>query len=138
MQNQLRILLVEDNAVNRTLAVRLLEKRGHAVTVAGDGRAALEALEKDSFDLVLMDVQMPVMDGLEATRAIRAKEKQTGGHLPVVAMTAHALKEDQERCLSAGMDDYVSKPIRTSELFAAIDRATLKFPHTATSPVVGG
>ena len=126
IQNHLHILLVEDNAVNSTLAIRLLEKRSHTVHLAGNGRAALEALEKDSFDLVLMDVQMPIMDGLEATRAIRAKEKSTGERLPIVAMTAHALKDDQERCLAAGMDGYVSKPIRTAELFAAIDRAISK------------
>jgi two-component system sensor histidine kinase/response regulator len=120
-QNQVRILLVEDNAVNQTLAVRLLEKRGYAVAVAGDGRAALTALEKDCFDLVLMDIQMPGMDGFEATTAIREKERRTGGHIPIVAMTAHALKGDQERCVAAGMDGYVSKPIRTSELFSAIE-----------------
>jgi signal transduction histidine kinase/DNA-binding response OmpR family regulator len=132
-QNRGHILLVEDNAVNQTLAVRLLEKRGFAVSVAGDGRAALELLEKESFDLVLMDVQMPVMDGFEATAAIRKKEKLTRGHIPVVAMTAHAFKSDQERCLSAGMDHYLSKPIRTSELFAVIDRALARSPATGAS-----
>jgi PAS domain S-box-containing protein len=116
-----RILLAEDNTVNQTLAVRLLEKRGYSVTVAADGRAAVEAFEKQQFDVVLMDIQMPGMDGFEATAAIRGKEKLTGGHVPIIAMTAHALKGDQERCLSAGMDGYVSKPIRTSELFAAIE-----------------
>jgi PAS domain S-box-containing protein len=120
-QNRARILLAEDNAINQTLAVRLLEKRGYAVTVAGDGQAALKALEKDCFDLVLMDIQMPGMDGFEATSAIRAKEQRVGGHIPIVAMTAHALKGDQERCIAAGMDGYVSKPIRTSELFSAIE-----------------
>lgn len=119
--NRARILLAEDNAVNQTLAVRLLEKRGYVVSVAGDGQAALTALETDSFDLVLMDIQMPGMNGFDATSAIRAKEKRTGGHIPIVAMTAHALKGDQERCISAGMDGYVSKPIRTSELFSAIE-----------------
>ena len=116
-----RILLAEDNAVNQTLAVRLLEKRGYSVMVAGDGRTAVEALEKHQFDVVLMDIQMPGMDGFEATAAIRAKEKLTGGHIPIIAMTAHALKGDQERCISAGMDAYVSKPIRTSELFSTIE-----------------
>jgi len=120
-QNRARILLAEDNAVNLTLAVRLLEKRGYEVSVAGDGQAAVAALEKDSFDLVLMDVQMPGMDGFEATAAIRAKEKLTGKHIPIIAMTAHALKGDKERCIAAGMDAYVSKPIRTSELFSAIE-----------------
>jgi two-component system sensor histidine kinase/response regulator len=115
------VLLAEDNAVNQTLAVRLLEKRKYTVIVAGNGGAAVEAFEKEHFDVVLMDIQMPGMDGFEATAAIRAKEKLTGGHVPIIAMTAHALKGNQERCLSAGMDGYVSKPIRTSELFATIE-----------------
>jgi len=115
-------LLAEDNAVNRTLAVRLLEKRGYTVSVAVNGRAALAAFEQEHFDFVLMDVQMPEMDGFEATAGIRAKEKSTGGHIPIIAMTAHSLKGDQERCLAAGMDGYVSKPIRTSELFATIEK----------------
>jgi two-component system sensor histidine kinase/response regulator len=115
-----RILLAEDNLVNQKLALRLLEKRGFDVTVVGDGRAALDALEANSFDAILMDIQMPEMDGFEATAAIRAKEKSTGAHIPIIAMTAHALKGDQERCLEAGMDAYVSKPIRTAELFRII------------------
>jgi signal transduction histidine kinase/CheY-like chemotaxis protein len=120
-QNRARILLAEDNAVNQTLAVRLLEKRGYVVCVAGDGHAAVAALEKDTFDLVLMDIQMPGMDGFEVTSAIRKKEERTGRHIPIVAMTAHALIGDQERCVAGGMDGYVSKPIRTSELFSAIE-----------------
>jgi two-component system sensor histidine kinase/response regulator len=116
------VLLVEDNPVNQKLAVALLEKRGFAVTTAGNGKVALAALEREPFDLVLMDVQMPEMDGLEATSAIREGEKSTGRHVPIIAMTAHALKGDQERCLAAGMDAYVSKPIRTSELFETIER----------------
>jgi two-component system sensor histidine kinase/response regulator len=120
-QNRARILLAEDNAVNQTLAVRLLEKRGYVVFVAGNGEAAVTALEKDYFDLVLMDIQMPGMDGFEATSLIRKKEEGTGRHIPIVAMTAHALKGDQERCIAAGMNGYVSKPIRTSELFSAIE-----------------
>ncbi|HEY6292655.1 MAG TPA: ATP-binding protein [Terriglobia bacterium] len=116
-----RILLAEDNPVNQTLTVRLLEKGGHAVTVAKDGREALAALEKQSFDLVLMDIQMPEMDGFEATAAIREREKETGDRLPVIAMTAHAMKGDQERCLAAGMDAYLSKPIRSDEMFAVIE-----------------
>src|SRR5262249_24746999 len=115
IQNHLHILLAEDNAVNSTLALRLLEKRDDTVCLARDGLAAMEALEKETVDLILMDVQMPVMDGLEATRAIRLKEQSSGKHIPIVAMTAHALKDDQERCLASGMDDYVSKPIRTAE-----------------------
>src|ERR1700730_12662381 len=110
--NHLRILLVEDNAENQVLATRLLEKRGHSVIVAGNGKEALAVLEKQSFDLVFMDVQMPEMDGFEATAAIRAKEKISGNHLPIIAMTAHAMVGDKERCLEAGMDDYITKPIR--------------------------
>jgi len=117
-----RVLLAEDNAVNQTLAVRLLEKRGYTVKVAGNGLVAVEAFEKEQFDIVLMDIQMPEMDGFQATEAIRAREKLTGGHVPIIAMTAHALKGDEERCISAGMDGYVSKPIRTSELYSAIER----------------
>ncbi|MGH9652602.1 MAG: response regulator, partial [Bryobacteraceae bacterium] len=124
----LRILLAEDNAVNQRLAQKLLEKRGHAVTLANDGREALELLERMTFDLVLMDVQMPHLDGFAATAAIRAEERQTGGHIPVIAMTAHAMKGDEERCLRAGMDGYVSKPIQPAALFAAIE---------AQSPRVG-
>jgi two-component system sensor histidine kinase/response regulator len=112
----LRVLLVEDNLVNQRLAVRLLEKRGHRVAVAATGLEALLALEKESFDLVLMDVQMPVMDGLEATAAIREKEKATGSRQAVVALTAHAMKGDREKCLAVGMDGYLTKPIRPQEL----------------------
>ena len=112
----LRVLLAEDNLVNQRLATRLLEKRGHRVVVAGSGREALEALEKESFDLVLMDVQMPEMDGFEATAMIREKEKRTGFHQQVIAVTAHAMKGDREKCMAQGMDGYMSKPIRPQEL----------------------
>jgi signal transduction histidine kinase/CheY-like chemotaxis protein len=112
----LRILLAEDNAVNQRLASRLLEKRGHSVVVAGNGREALDALEKGSFDLMFMDVQMPVMDGFEATEAIRKKEGAGGVRLPIVALTAHAMKGNREKCLAGGMDGYLSKPIRPQEL----------------------
>jgi two-component system sensor histidine kinase/response regulator len=112
----LRVLLAEDNAVNQRLAVRLLEKRGHRVVVANNGREAVEALEKESFDLVFMDVQMPEMDGLEATAAIREKEKSSGVHQPIIALTAHAMKGDREKCLAGGMDGYLTKPIRPQEL----------------------
>jgi two-component system sensor histidine kinase/response regulator len=122
-RRRLKVLVAEDNVVNQTLATRLLERRGFLVTVAGNGREALHALEKGSFDIALMDVQMPDMDGLQAVAEIRRMEKETGGHLPVIALTAHALKGDQERCLAAGMDDYISKPINKAELFAAIERA---------------
>jgi two-component system, sensor histidine kinase and response regulator len=110
------ILLAEDNAVNQKLAVRMLEKRGHTVTVAGNGKEAVAALQNHSFDLVLMDVQMPEMDGFEATAAIRALEKLSGNHLPIIALTAHAMVGDRDRCLAAGMDDYLTKPIQTEEL----------------------
>ena len=112
----LQVLLAEDNPVNQLLITRLLEKRGHSVVVAANGREALAALEKESYDLVFMDIQMPNMDGIEATAAIREKENGSGKHQPVIALTAHAMKGDQERCLDAGMDDYLSKPIRPQEL----------------------
>jgi two-component system sensor histidine kinase/response regulator len=101
--------------------VRLLEKEGHTVVVAGDGAKALEALETAQFDLILMDVQMPVMDGVEATAAIRERERSNGVHIPIVAMTAHAMSGDRQRFLSLGMDGYVSKPIRSGDLYDAID-----------------
>ena len=122
--NRLHVLLAEDNVVNQTLAMRLLEQRGYKVALAGDGLEALAAFEKESFDLILMDIQMPEMDGFEATIAIRQKEKSTGLHIPIIAMTAHALKGDQDRCLAVGMDGYVSKPIRTAEMFALIEKLT--------------
>jgi CheY-like chemotaxis protein len=117
----LRVLLAEDNPVNQRLATRLLEKRGHRVAVAVNGREVLEALEKESFDLVLMDVQMPELDGIEATAAIREKEKSSGVHQAVIALTAHAMKGDRERCMAAGMDGYLSKPIRPQELDAILE-----------------
>ena len=117
-----RVLMAEDNRVNQTLARRLLEKRGYAVTVVDDGRAALAALDHDSFDIVLMDIQMPIMDGFEATAAIRKQELKSGAHIPIVAMTAHAFKGDRERCLASGMDAYVSKPVRQRELYATVAR----------------
>jgi signal transduction histidine kinase/CheY-like chemotaxis protein len=117
----LNVLLVEDNAVNQRLAARLLEKRGHWVMVAANGLEALTALEKNAFDLVFMDVQMPEMDGIEATAAIRKKERLSGKHQAVIALTAHAMKGDEERCLNAGMDGYLSKPIRPQELDAILE-----------------
>jgi CheY-like chemotaxis protein len=116
----LRVLLAEDNLVNQKVVTRLLEKRGHRVLVAGNGREALDALAKETFDLVLMDVQMPEMDGLETTAAIREKEKISGVHQAVVALTANAMKGDREQCLLAGMDSYLSKPIRSDELDALL------------------
>jgi PAS domain S-box-containing protein len=124
-RRRLRILLAEDNLVNQLLAVRLLEKWGHEVLVTGNGQEAVARLEAEQYqgiDLVLMDVQMPVMGGFEATAAIREREGRLGGHLRIVAMTAHSMKGDRERCLEAGMDDYLSKPIRTEELFALLER----------------
>ncbi len=120
-QRHLRILLAEDNPINQMLAVRLLEKQGHTVVVAGNGREALATLEQQPFDLVLMDVQMPEMDGYEATALIRAQERATGRHLPVIALTAHAMKGDLESCLQAGMDAYLSKPIQVKELYEVIE-----------------
>jgi PAS domain S-box-containing protein len=113
----MRILLAEDNAVNRLVATRLLEKGGYDVVVAENGREAVDLAGRWDVQLVLMDVQMPEMDGFEATRALREKEKGTGKHLPIVAMTAHAMKGDREKCLAAGMDDYLTKPIRSAQLF---------------------
>jgi two-component system sensor histidine kinase/response regulator len=118
----LRVLVAEDNAVNQRLAVRMLEKRGHRVTVAGNGREAIAALAKDTFDLVFMDVQMPEMDGFEATAGIREKEKSTGRHQIVIAVTAHAMKGDREHCLASGMDEYLSKPIRPQELDELLEK----------------
>jgi signal transduction histidine kinase/CheY-like chemotaxis protein len=118
--SKLKILLAEDNPVNQKLAVRMLEKRGHRVTVAGNGRQALAALEKGEFDLVLMDIQMPEMDGFEAAAAIRESERESGRHQFIVAMTAHAMKGDEQRCLDAGMDGYLAKPIRSEELCALL------------------
>ncbi|MBC8872818.1 MAG: response regulator [Planctomycetes bacterium] len=122
--DSLRILLVEDSLVNQKLAATLLRKRGHDVSLANNGREALKALESQTFDLVLMDIQMPEMDGIEATRAIREKEQETGLHIPIIALTAHALDGDRERCLDAGMDNFLAKPIHADRLEATIE-ATL-------------
>ncbi|HEY0703454.1 MAG TPA: ATP-binding protein [Candidatus Acidoferrales bacterium] len=121
-----KILLAEDNLVNQKLAARMLEKRGHTVQVVGDGRQAFEILGARSFDLVLMDMQMPELGGVEATLLIRAREKATGGHVPIIALTASAMAGDREHCINAGMDDYVSKPIQIKELLAAMKRVMAK------------
>jgi CheY-like chemotaxis protein len=121
-RRSLHVLLAEDNVVNQKLALLLLQKQGHRVVAVGNGKEALAAVAQQPFDLVLMDVQMPIMDGLEATMAIREGETQSAVHLPIVAMTAHAMQGDRERCLVAGMDDYISKPIKAGELEAALDR----------------
>jgi two-component system sensor histidine kinase/response regulator len=127
-----RILLAEDNHVNQILAVRLLERRGHRVVVAQNGREAVELLEKDEFDLVLMDVQMPEMDGFEATAAIRRMDEQSGRRTRILAMTARAMKGDEERCLASGMDGYIAKPIHAEELYRLLEQTT-----TETTPFPG-
>jgi two-component system sensor histidine kinase/response regulator len=135
--------LAEDNVVNQKLAVRLLEKRGHSVVVAATGTEAVAAIERAPFDVVLMDVQMPEMDGFEATAEIRRREtlvvrdtlherRETPQHVPIIAMTAHAMKGDEERCLQAGMDAYVSKPIQADGLCAVI--AALVPDRAETTP----
>jgi signal transduction histidine kinase/DNA-binding response OmpR family regulator len=135
-----RLLLVEDNKVNQTVARRLLERRGHTVVVANNGREALAILEEVTtagFEVVLMDVQMPEMGGFECTGIIRAREKVTRFHLPIIAMTAHAMKGDEERCLAAGMDDYLSKPIRPDELFEVVERHLDNAPGNAAGIMLG-
>ncbi|MDD5180981.1 MAG: PAS domain S-box protein [Gallionellaceae bacterium] len=123
-----RILLVEDNVVNRKLAITRLEQFGHTVTSVGDGQQALDILAQQDFDLVLMDIQMPVMGGFEATTAIRGREKQGGKHIPILAMTANAMSGDRERCLQAGMDGYISKPVKLEELFNGIEQVLTSKP----------
>jgi two-component system sensor histidine kinase/response regulator len=134
-----RFLLAEDNPVNQQLTVKLLERQGHKVVVANNGREALDELENAgprAFDVVLMDVQMPQMDGMEATVEIRRREEKTGAHIPIVAMTAHAMKGDRDRCLAAGMDGYVSKPISFSVLKAEIDRVLSVQPAKKQEPAI--
>ena len=132
----LRILLAEDNVVNQQLAVRLLERAGHSVWVAANGRKAVEIYAKKKFDVVIMDVQMPEMGGFEATAAIREEQKASGKRVPIIAMTAHAIKGDRERCLAAGMDHYVTKPIDPPRLFAAIEEVVSSGRSTHTSHAV--
>jgi CheY-like chemotaxis protein len=122
----LRILLAEDGLVNQKVAVNLLEQRGHKVTVANNGQEAIAAVANESFDVILMDVQMPAMDGLEATGIIREREKESGEHIPIIAMTAHAMKGDRERCLAAGMDGYIAKPIRAKNLYETVELTVAK------------
>jgi len=135
---RLNILLAEDNPVNQKLAFRLLEKEGHKVVLATTGKEALAAWENavsPGFDAVLMDIQMPEMDGMEATAAIREREKPSGRHLPIIAMTAHAMRGDRERCLAGGMDGYISKPIHPRDLFAEIERCLAGIQNIATMSV---
>ena len=127
----LRVLLAEDNPVNQRLAALLLEKAGHVVRIAGNGREAIDAAQREPFDLILMDVQMPEVSGFEASLRIRERERTTGGHLPIIALTAYAMKGDRERCLAAGMDGYLSKPIQAKELFTVIEQ----FYPAATEPL---
>ena len=137
----LRVLLAEDNAVNQQVAARILQKRGHAVVVVENGRQALDALRaagERPFDVVLMDVQMPEMDGLAATSALRGEERGTNRHVPVVAMTAHAMEGDRERCLAAGMDGYVTKPVEAEALVAAVEGAVSGFDAAAAAARLGG
>ncbi len=117
-----RVLLAEDNPMNQKVVIRMLERDGHTVIVAGNGREALHDLAEGTYDLVLMDVQMPEMDGIEATARIRARERECGGHMPIIALTAHAMKGDKARCLEAGMDDYVTKPVTRASLLEAMAR----------------
>jgi signal transduction histidine kinase/DNA-binding response OmpR family regulator/HPt (histidine-containing phosphotransfer) domain-containing protein len=133
-----RILLVEDNAVNQTVAVSLLGRRGHQVVVAENGRLAVELLDNSAFDMVLMDVQMPVMGGIEATIRIRQIEKSRGGHVPIIAMTARTMKGDREACLDAGMDDYLAKPLRSGDLYDMIARYAPALEDAPPRPSEGG
>ena len=139
-ERSLRILLAEDNRVNQRIAVALLEKRGHSVSVVENGRLVLAAIGSERFDVVLMDLQMPEMGGLEATRAIRKRELGTGARLPIVAMTARAMAGDREQCLDAGMDGYVAKPIRSDELIQAVESVAQASPARAVevAPAAGG
>ena len=117
----LRVLLAEDNIINQKIAVKILEKQGWQVSVANNGKEAVEIFAKSEFDLILMDVQMPEMDGLEATMKIRKREQGSGKHIPIIALTAHAFEEDKKRCLATGMDRYATKPIKIQELFAVME-----------------
>jgi len=122
----LHILLVEDNSVNQKIGIRMLENMGHRIALANHGLEALEKLESNSYDMVLMDIQMPEMDGFEATSCIRKKEKQSGSHIPIIALTAHAMKGDRERCLAGGIDGHASKPLKADRLTSEIKRLAPK------------
>ena len=123
-QKGLHILIAEDNLVNQKLAAKLLEKQGHTSMIANNGREAVEAWETVAFDAVLMDMQMPVMDGIEATKEIRAKEQKLGKHVTIIAMTANAMTGDRERCLEAGMDEYIPKPVDVLKLAEVLEKIT--------------
>ncbi len=130
----LRILLVEDDAINQYLAVSFLKDKGHNIKLANNGKEAIEAIEKAAYDLILMDVEMPIMDGLQTTKAIREREMLTNKHMPIIAMTALALKGDRQRCLDAGMDEYISKPIDRDELLKTIDNVMKSYPPVSIEP----
>ncbi len=132
---ELSILVAEDNAVNQRLVARMLEKRGHRVALAGNGREALDALAREEFDVVLMDVQMPEMDGLTAVTLLRQRQLGSSKHQVVIALTAHAMRSDEELCLAAGMDGYVTKPIRPGELDATLSHWQGRDKRSVTSPV---
>jgi CheY-like chemotaxis protein len=136
------VLLAEDNPMNQKLAVRLLERQGHTVVVASNGREAVDCLFGDRcdgpFDVVLMDVQMPEMDGLEAAEEIRKGEAGTGRHVPIIAMTAHAMKGDEDRCLAAGMDAYVAKPVKPEALFKILGQLVSTAPVEPATAVEAG
>jgi signal transduction histidine kinase/DNA-binding response OmpR family regulator len=134
-ERRLHVLLAEDNTVNQRLAASLLERRGHKVTIAGNGREAVDAVQRRAFDVVLMDVQMPEMGGFEATAAIRAAEHERGTRLPIIAMTAHAMKGDRERCLAAGMDEYITKPLDPRQLCAVVERMAEGHPSAIATDV---
>ena len=128
-KKRLKLLLVENNLVNQKLTTSLLEKRGHETIITATGREAIEAWEEEGFDLILMDVEMPEMDGLEATQAIREKERISGGHVPIIGLTAHAMKGDRERCLAAGMEEYLTKPFDFQVLFYLVERTAGPSPR---------
>jgi CheY-like chemotaxis protein len=132
--SQLRILLAEDQVINQRVATRLLENEGHSVTVVSDGREVLRVLEGEHIDLILMDVQMPELDGFQTAAEIRKREQGTNRRVPIIALTAHAMKGDRERCLAAGMDGYLSKPIRADELRAALAGLGGMLPHGSETP----
>jgi CheY-like chemotaxis protein len=128
------VLLAEDNPINQQVASRMLERLGHSVVLAGNGREVLQVLARETFDLILMDVQMPEVDGFSATAVIRQQEEGTGRHVPIIALTAHAMKGDRERCLAAGMDGYLPKPIRPEELRQVLAALAGDSPNVVTLP----
>jgi CheY-like chemotaxis protein len=131
----LNILLAEDNLVNQRVATRILERAGHRATLAVNGREAIEQWSAHSFDLILMDVQMPEVDGFQAAAAIRDRERASGAHIPIIAMTAYALSGDRERCLAAGMDDYLTKPVNARLLLALLGRYSTELQASPFAPV---